>query len=420
MNLDSNDISSFEYQNFELQDTYLEQSEHVISQKEKISIEPITFKAPDGWYFSDTGEISQTRDSYYKNDEYTEPGGYVTLITTAYQIGIFDGNIVYHITSHADINKDFFFDKKDNLIIRTAENAAYYDGKNCSGKSTVYNLKGGNHDYLYETKLTPQFSRGPGVLYEFDVIQDGGLGDTYLPRQTTVDGDYYIVATNTTEVQSSYVHNQNIFADSLSFTFGPVGINIPLDWFNAAIYYATPLTLPGYDDVIQRTLHTINQEDYGFEEQYFFYSKTKQHTINGLNFTTTRLRCGYIEEEYINLSANRKNAGTAYLEYKFEELIFSLSTYLTFWSSNEQFKSSDVAYIEYLDNDNNWIKCFDMFNDYNPLPTNRDNPKRYELNFIEGTKGIRFYSHTDDPQSEKNKGRICIGKTTFTTYNFYV
>lgn len=194
------------------------------------------------------------------------------------------------------------------------------------------------------------------------MIQSTGLGDTYNPRQTIVDGDYYLVATNTTSVQSVYVHNQKLFTDSLSFSYGPVGINIPLGGTEAAIYYATPLTLEGYDDVITRQIHTIKQVDYGFEQQYFFYSKTASHEIDGLSFTTKRLRCGYIEQEYINLSAQRQNAGKAYLEFTFAKPVFQVSTQLAFWSANEQFKEGDTAYVQYLDENNNWITLLDMLN----------------------------------------------------------
>ena len=340
------------------------------------------------------------------------------MTTTAYQMGIYDGNVVYRVTSHATIEKDFFFDKNDNLIIRTGENATYYDGYLCTGKATVYDISKGKHDFISENYLTPQFDRGSGVLYEFPVVQDTGPGCSYNPRQTEVDGDYYLVATNTTEVQSTYVHNQNIFTDSLSVSFGPVGVNIPLGSFDAAIYYATPMTLPGYYDIIERELHTVNQEDYGFEQQYFFDEKIKEHFIDGLNFTTNRLRCGYIEEEYINLSPLRKGAGEAYLEFNFKMPIYEMSTYLTFWSNNERYEDGDIANISYLTNDGEWITLFDLLNNDNPLPTDRKNPKRYEFNFVNGTKGIRFYSHVKNPVGDRNKGRICVGETAFTTYNF--
>ena len=53
----------------------------------------------------------------------------------------------------------------------------------------------------------------------------------------------------------------------------------------------------------------------------FFYEKTKPVTLASEEFNTTRLRCGYIEEEYIVLSPRRKDAGNAYLIYSFNNNI---------------------------------------------------------------------------------------------------
>lgn len=64
----------------------------------------------------------------------------------------------------------------------------------------------------------------------------------------------------------------------------------------------------------------INDEGQG---QYFFYEKSAPITLaNGYAFSTKRLRCSYIENQYLTISANRKsNSGTfdgkAYLQFGF-------------------------------------------------------------------------------------------------------
>lgn len=68
----------------------------------------ITYTAPTGYGFSDQGALVLKSNAEYKYDTYTEPGGYVTLITRAYQFGIYDGHIVYKIESEARIEKNFF------------------------------------------------------------------------------------------------------------------------------------------------------------------------------------------------------------------------------------------------------------------------------------------------------------------------
>lgn len=59
----------------------------------------------------------------------------------------------------------------------------------------------------------------------------------------------------------------------------------------------------------------VNENGQG---QYFFYEKTADiTTLDGFTFGTSRLRCGYIENQYLVLSANRSGAGLATLEMNF-------------------------------------------------------------------------------------------------------
>lgn len=86
LNASSDEVTIDDYENFSLDKDFVENSAYVLSQKEIIEIPEITYEAPKGYYFSDNGEIAQHSDSVYKSDTYTEPGGYFTLTTTAYQI----------------------------------------------------------------------------------------------------------------------------------------------------------------------------------------------------------------------------------------------------------------------------------------------------------------------------------------------
>lgn len=56
--------------------------------------------------------------------------------------------------------------------------------------------------------------------------------------------------------------------------------------------------------------------------QYFFDPReTLVTTTSGYTFNTKRLRCSYIENQYLVLSANRLNAGTAYLEFNCQTIL---------------------------------------------------------------------------------------------------
>ena len=174
------------------------------------------------------------------------------------------------------------------------------------------------------------------------------------------------------------------------------------------------MTLKGYDDRIQTSVLALQPNEYGFEPQYFFYEKNLHHNIYGWEFDTKRLRTGYIEEQYVNLSPNRQGAGQAYLEFNFQIPVYEFSTYLSFWSEFEKYTVNDTAYIQYKDKNGNWITILDLLNCN--LPTDRTNQKHFEFEIIEGTYSIRFISNVTNATSDRNKGRICIGEMKFVNW----
>ena len=126
-------------------------------------------------------------------------------------------------------------------------------------------------------------------------------------------------------------------------------------------------------------------------------------------FQTTRLRCGYIEEEYIVLSPRREDAGVAYLVYSFDDCISQINVDMTMWSNSEYLYTSDgsVALLQVKDNSGNWITVLDLLNDIT-LSTDRNNPNNYIISFPENTKEFRFYVASAQI-GNRNKGRVCIG-----------
>ena len=171
---------------------------------------------------------------------------------------------------------------------------------------------------------------------------------------------------------------------------------------------------------VHESHYSICPDKFGFDSRYYFENeglKSSSLSVDNLTIQTERLRCGYIEDEYINLSPNRKNAGYAYLNLDFNENIYQINTNLSFWSSNEGLSTSigDYAYIKYLDSSGNWKILLDLLNCN--LSTDRSNPDFYKLEIPNGTKRIRFEAYKETPTTSRNKGRICIGDTTFITRN---
>ncbi len=383
-------------------------------------------------------EIVKTNEFYNDNNlttisgnqssEFTHNKGYIKFITKAYNIGFYDGGIVYHIEVTTEQQKSFVINKNDNLIIRHGDNSVTLNLEDYKAKGERYTPCNIYSSYSpnspinadeYES-LDPNYSCSDGgVYYTFKAGGSTVTGDlTVIYGKTKVTGDYYMVSTGTTEVQPVYVHNYNWFVDSLSISFGRIGVSINTD-SNSDVMEGTTMTLKGYNSRIVHSTYKITPDDWGFDARYYFVNegiKSSTIKLNDLEIESKRLRCGYIEEEYINLSPNRIDAGDAYLELRFNKTIYEFSTNLSFWSSSEHlFKpDGDYAYIEYLDSNGDWITLVDLLD--SDLPTDRKNQKYFEFDFIEGTYGIRFVAHKENPSSERNKGRVCIGETKFVTY----
>ena len=171
---------------------------------------------------------------------------------------------------------------------------------------------------------------------------------------------------------------------------------------------------------VHKTKYTIAPNKWGFDERYYFENegiKSSEYLIDDLVIDTKRLRCGFIEGEYVNLSANRNNAGDSYLELKFNKKIYEIGLDVAFWSDKEWMikNQGDFAYIEFLDEEGNWINSLDLLEEN--LPTDRTIPKQIKIHFTNGTKGVRIVAHKETPNTDRNKGRICLGEIELITYN---
>lgn len=159
------------------------------------------------------------------------------------------------------------------------------------------------------------------------------------------------------------------------------------------------------------TIYVINPEDYGFQPQYFFTTTVKNIQMGNYTMTTSRYRTGYIEEEFINLSPRRKNAGFAFLEYAFTDPVLKIEVNLSFWGAYEYINNTNAtAVIEYKDENGNWVTMLDLLNDVN-LSTDRNNQDTYTIYFPgNGVKRFRYYM-TSEAVGDQNRGRISIGTT---------
>lgn len=385
----------------------------------------------DELYTNDLNEnsIETAYISATQTQEYLHNKGYIKFITKAYALGFYDGSIVYHIVVTTEQKKSFMINQNDNLIIRHGDNAVTLniDNYQTKGKSytpcTIYWAYDPNNPTIADVhkELSSNYSCSTGgVYYTFPVGYSSTMTDvaTTVYGNTQVTGDYYMVATDTTEVQPVYVHNRNLVIDSLSLSFGPIGVGVSTGKL-ADVMEGTSMTLKGYNSRIEHSTYEINQIDWNFDQRYYFENEgIKSSTVykDDLIIKSNRLRCGYIENEFINLSPNRYNAGEAYFEMRFNLPIYEYSVNLSYWSSNEYLNESegDYAYIQYLDSSSNWVNYINLLNIN--LSTTRSNTKEVTCDFIEGTYAIRIIAHKENPNTNRNKGRICIGNMKFITY----
>ena len=160
----------------------------------------------------------------------------------------------------------------------------------------------------------------------------------------------------------------------------------------------------------------INPDEYGFADAYPTDTNTENnyitHNVRGVSFETRRYRTGYIHNEYIVMSPIRNGINRAFIEYKFATPIEKIEVELSHWReySSEGLNSDNgTATIDaYIDG--NWITKFDMLSSAAKLSIDRTNPKFYTINFGTPVYNFRFYSTSNNINTNNNnRGRICIG-----------
>ena len=165
----------------------------------------------------------------------------------------------------------------------------------------------------------------------------------------------------------------------------------------------------------------IKPADWKFEKRYWFANegdngneyKEKSLKVKGLNIISQRLRCGYIEEQYINLSPRREGAGEAYLRLTWDKPVYSYM-FGAYWNSSENLNG--VAVVRVMYKDGTWQDL--EYPDFNlkaiGLSTTRSNIKRFIGKHSQGIYGLEFYA-TSDATGDRNKGRICLDDIVLNT-----
>jgi len=151
-------------------------------------------------------------------------------------------------------------------------------------------------------------------------------------------------------------------------------------------------------------------EDYGFEDQYFYYSKSRPIVIDDFVINTKRLRTGFIEEEYVNLSPKRQSAGEAYFELNFSKYVRKFSINLSYWQIKDVLSSLDSTAVLEIKQNGEWKFEEDLLS--LNLSTDRTKQDEFIFTYIgEEIEGITIRM-TAPASGDRNLGRISIGNLT--------
>lgn len=144
--------------------------------------------------------------------------------------------------------------------------------------------------------------------------------------------------------------------------------------------------------------------------QYFFYNIDKTVWITDTyRINTSRLRCSYIEDEYLVLSPKREGAGTSYLEINTIHKIQKMTFNSALWSENEghsgltfkiQFKENDI-WVDRIEIDPLWMSKSKYF------------LRTYTVLFPKNTNQFRFYVTHNNPTGNYNRGRTVLDNINF-------
>ena len=141
--------------------------------------------------------------------------------------------------------------------------------------------------------------------------------------------------------------------------------------------------------------------------QYYFYNKsTEVTTSGGETLHTNRLRASFIENQYLVLSPNRVNAGTAYIDIEFEHSVEKMVFDAALWSNNEGVAGQKFEIQYYSDGKWETARTIDLYK----MNTKNIGMNSYLVLFPKTTKRIRFITIKQNPQIDRNKGRIVLDR----------
>jgi hypothetical protein len=282
--------------------------------------------------------------------------------------------------------------------------------------SSCFNTVMSNHGLSNVISASDQWTLfgGQQTNYWNQIVEniDEGMPVTLFTGMACGDGDFSQHYTNIYGYET-WIGIPDDGGERLTKTF----IKARINWGRGSEYYCDADILNcGQLGIITYDINysqTYSFYDYDFAEefvndsgggQYFFYTISEPVLLgNGKTLQTTRLRTSYIENQYLVLSPNRENAGTAYLDITFPNSVSKLSFTASMWSGLEGAINEDFK-VQYYDG--GWKNHINI--DPYDLSNLKEYPDSFTVLFPKDTNRIRFYATQSNPGGDRNKGRICL------------
>lgn len=301
-------------------------------------------------------------------------------------------NLTTEVIGHSPVNEGMYTTEQIKLIRR------YLNDKNIEYTLNTSEGNWGDHISNRAKKVIkdtidagrPVLTNGTGhstIAYGYD--------DNYVYVHT---GWGYVAATPWSTFTSGFFGN--------GFDLGAIDIIITAPHWHSDNYYSYTYEEYYCPDGCKFKKDSLDPANYGYAGAYYPNEVTDTITVGDLTFNTIRKRCGYIENEYINISSRRENVNEAYIEYHFDCYVKKIQVDISFWSASERFYAGSSATIDYLDANGQWQTAVDLLEI--GLSTNRANQDKLLISFPDGTTAFRIHA-TNEAVGDRNKGRISIG-----------
>ena len=281
---------------------------------------------------------------------------------------------------------------------------SYYGLSNIISCSCDFDLFGDNKDYYTDLILDSIDIGLPVTLFGSPFAGDGDFSDhvTNIFGYEKFRG--YNPNTNDT-IEKDYIIGRLNFRYSTGEYYCDAGIlNYPL---MAVIQYNINYQDSYYAYASDFAEEFVNNNGGG---QYFYYEISEIVELNnGRHLNTSRLRCSYIENQYLVLSPKRVDAGTSYLSIMTLYYIPKITFTASLWGPSEDHEH-ELFWLQYK-KDNIWINHTTI--DLSNMSCSKNYPDTYTILFPKETREIRFMATHSNPEGLRNRGRIVLNNFHF-------